>query len=98
VANKEIANTSGGPRSIENFYTESMLRAHFSELDIVSLQSSDRIIEEGPGHSGMSALIELVAVKPVSARMAKMGRGLIAAYARGSFTKLPEIFSRNQLA
>ena len=42
-------------------YTEKMLRDSFGELDILHLASHDEVVDEGPGHRGLSALIDLVA-------------------------------------
>jgi len=55
---------TGGPSQVENLYTVAMLRAAFTGMDIVHLSEHDDVIEEGAGHSGMSALIDLVARKP----------------------------------
>lgn len=62
---EQIAHGTGGPRVVENLYTEAMLRTAFSGLDIRELRSYERVLDEGVGHSGRSALIDLVAVKPV---------------------------------
>lgn len=61
---KQIEYGTGGPPHAENMYTEDLLRAAFADFEIERLESYDREIEEGPGHSGMSALIDLVARKP----------------------------------
>jgi hypothetical protein len=42
-------------------YTESMLRKEFAEMEILQLVEHDGEINEGTGHKGMSALIDLVA-------------------------------------
>jgi hypothetical protein len=49
---------------LENLYTADILRASFSGLEILELEEYEREIDEGPGHSGMSALIDMVARKP----------------------------------
>lgn len=61
---KQLEYGTGGPRVLENLYTEGLLREAFNGMEIVSLRSYDREIDEGDGHSGMSALIDLVARKP----------------------------------
>jgi SAM-dependent methyltransferase len=58
---------TGGPPSRENMYTEGMLRDAFSDCQILHLSSYDAVIEEGVGHSGRSALIDLIARKPEAA-------------------------------
>jgi SAM-dependent methyltransferase len=60
---KQLEYKTGGPPIAENLYTEDMLRAGFAGLDILELRSHDDPIHEGAGHSGMSALIDLVARK-----------------------------------
>lgn len=60
----QLAYRTGGPPFAENMYTEPLLREAFAELDIRHLASHDDIVREGSGHNGMSALIDLVAVKP----------------------------------
>ncbi|WP_300576147.1 cyclopropane-fatty-acyl-phospholipid synthase family protein [Phenylobacterium sp.] len=62
---EQIAYGTGGPRVPENLYTEALLRAAFSDFEIVELSAYDAVIEEGAGHSGQSALIDLVARRPV---------------------------------
>lgn len=52
---------TGGPKRVENLYTEQLLRESIAGLEILHLASHDDLVEEGPGHSGMSALIDLVA-------------------------------------
>ena len=56
---------TGGPPIEENMYSEALLREHFAGLEVLALDSYDKEIDEGVGHSGMSALIDLVARKPV---------------------------------
>jgi len=55
---------TGGPSQAGNLYTEAMLRKEFADMDILRLREHDSVIREGSGHSGMSALIDLVARKP----------------------------------
>lgn len=56
---------TGGPSQVENLYTESLLRTAFSDLTIIELRSYEAEVNEGSGHSGLSALIDLVAQKPL---------------------------------
>lgn len=58
---------TGGPPHAENMYTEDLLRAAFAPLEILHLEAHDSPITEGSGHDGMSALIDLVARKPLAA-------------------------------
>jgi cyclopropane fatty-acyl-phospholipid synthase-like methyltransferase len=60
---RQLEYKTGGPSQVENLYTETMLAKAFSDMDILQLHEHDSIIHEGSGHSGMSALIDLVARK-----------------------------------
>jgi len=64
----QLAHGTGGPRDVENLYTEDMLRAAFDGWSVEHLRSHDDMLDEGAGHRGMSALIDLVVRRPVSAR------------------------------
>jgi len=61
---RQLEYGTGGPPHAENMYTEELLCAAFGDWEILHLQEHDDAIEEGAGHSGMSALIDLVAKKP----------------------------------
>lgn len=54
---------TGGPPLAENMYTQDVLRASFALHEIVELTEYDAEISEGPGHHGMSALIDCVVRK-----------------------------------
>lgn len=60
---EQLAHGTGGPRAVENLYTEDLLRAAFADMEILTLTSYEAEISEGKGHSGRSALIDLVARK-----------------------------------
>ncbi|MBL1435226.1 MAG: methyltransferase domain-containing protein [Rhodobacteraceae bacterium] len=62
---KQLEFGTGGPPLAENLYTEEMLREAFLGFEIVEVRAYEREIDEGAGHSGMSALIDLVARKPL---------------------------------
>ncbi|WP_406645040.1 class I SAM-dependent methyltransferase [Aliisedimentitalea scapharcae] len=61
---KQLEFGTGGPPFGENMYTEDQLRADFSDWEILECRAYEREVQEGRGHSGMSALIDLVAQKP----------------------------------
>ncbi len=61
---EQIGYGTGGPPQSENMYTAAMLREAFAEFDILHLREHDSVLKEGAGHDGMSALVDLVAVKP----------------------------------
>jgi cyclopropane fatty-acyl-phospholipid synthase-like methyltransferase len=60
---RQLEYKTGGPSQAENLYTAELLRSAFAELELVQLSEHDSLIEEGAGHCGMSALIDLVAYK-----------------------------------
>lgn len=60
---RQLHYRTGGPSQAENLYTEALLRSAFDDMEILHLREHDDIISEGAGHSGMSALIDLVARK-----------------------------------
>jgi len=61
---EQIEYGTGGPPRRENMYTHEWLSAQFSGWNILELEGYDAEINEGPGHGGISALIDLVARKP----------------------------------
>jgi 2-polyprenyl-3-methyl-5-hydroxy-6-metoxy-1,4-benzoquinol methylase len=58
---EQLRYATGGPKRVENLYTEPLLRESFAALEILHLTSHDDVVDEGAGHKGMSALIDLVA-------------------------------------
>ncbi len=60
---KQITYGTGGPPFVENMYTEEILQDGFADMEILELKAYERQVDEGRGHSGMSALIDLVARK-----------------------------------
>jgi cyclopropane fatty-acyl-phospholipid synthase-like methyltransferase len=60
---EQLAYKTGGPPTVENMYTEELLRCVFADMKILHLRAHDDAIAEGAGHSGMSALIDMVAEK-----------------------------------
>jgi cyclopropane fatty-acyl-phospholipid synthase-like methyltransferase len=60
---KQLEYRTGGPSNVDNLYTAEDLRRDFGAMEILQLREHDAEISEGPGHSGMSALVDLVARK-----------------------------------
>lgn len=60
---RQLEYKTGGPPVAENMYTEPFLRKAFSDMEIIHLCEHDAEINEGSGHKGMSALIDMVARK-----------------------------------
>lgn len=61
---EQIAFGTGGPPYPENLYTREMLQTRFGDWDILRLEAYEADLDEGPGHSGRSALIDLIARRP----------------------------------
>ncbi len=61
---EQLTYRTGGPPDIDQLYTRPMLEAAFADLEMLHLAEHDSPIEEGAGHRGMSALIDMVARKP----------------------------------
>ena len=61
---KQIEFGTGGPKVVENLYTPEQLRADFPGLGIETLEAYEAEVDEGAGHKGRSALIDLIARKP----------------------------------
>ena len=60
---KQLEYRTGGPSNIDNLYSAEDLQRDFGAMEILQLREHDMEISEGPGHSGMSALVDLVARK-----------------------------------
>lgn len=60
---KQLDYKTGGPGIPEHLYTLDLMREHFSDMHIDVLQEYDAELNEGKGHAGMSALVDLVARK-----------------------------------
>lgn len=61
---KQLQHGTGGPKQIENLYTRELLESAFGDYSDVRITEEERELQEGPGHSGMSAFIGLTARKP----------------------------------
>ena len=61
---KQLEFGTGGPPFVENMYTTDQLRADFEGWEILECRAYEREVQEGRGHSGQSALVDLVARKP----------------------------------
>ena len=59
----QLRHRTGGPSQVENLYTPDMLRGAFADLRILHLEEREEDLHEGAGHSGLSAVIGMVAVK-----------------------------------
>lgn len=55
---------TGGPSEVANLYTPDLLRSAFSGMEILTLSEVETVLDEGPGHSGMSAVVQMLARAP----------------------------------
>jgi SAM-dependent methyltransferase len=63
---RQLDYATGGPKKLEHLYTEDLLRQSVAALDILHLSAHDAALAEGDGHRGMSALVDMVAQKPLA--------------------------------
>ncbi len=59
----QVAYGTGGPPAAENMYTASLLEAAFGGFERLEIDIYEEALDEGTGHDGRSALIDLVAIK-----------------------------------
>ncbi len=60
---KQLEYKTGGPGKLENLYTRELLEKAFADFSSIEVREYDAEIDEGPGHGGLSALIDLVGRK-----------------------------------
>ncbi|MEM9394137.1 MAG: class I SAM-dependent methyltransferase [Pseudomonadota bacterium] len=64
-APRQVEYGTGGPPVAENMYTLPLLEEAFAGFEVLHSADYDAEIDEGPGHSGLSGLIDYVVRKPV---------------------------------
>jgi len=62
---KQLEYKTGGPSLIEHLYTEELILSLAKDFNILELRSYEKELSEGPRHTGMSAIMGLVAQKPI---------------------------------
>ena len=60
---KQLEYKTGGPSLIEHLYTEEMIRELSQDFEMLELQCYEKELSEGARHTGMSALLGMVASK-----------------------------------
>ena len=60
---KQLEYKTGGPSELDRLYTPQMLRDAFGDLSELDIKEYDAEVDEGSGHAGMSALVDLVGRK-----------------------------------
>jgi hypothetical protein len=66
----QLRHRTGGPSDPAQLYTADLLRAAFPALVLLALTEEETTLDEGPGHSGLSSVIGLVAERPEAAQPA----------------------------
>jgi SAM-dependent methyltransferase len=61
---RQLEYRTGGPGIAEHLYTEPMLSEAFAGWRIRHLSRTQRTLQEGSGHAGMSDVVELLAERP----------------------------------
>lgn len=60
---KQLEYGTGGPKQLDHLYTREMLEAEFSGFSKFEIKEYETHMSEGGGHSGMGAVIDLIAWK-----------------------------------
>jgi cyclopropane fatty-acyl-phospholipid synthase-like methyltransferase len=60
---KQLQYGTGGPKQVDQLYSERLLRESFRGFDVLELREYEAELDEGSRHRGMSAVIDLVARK-----------------------------------
>ena len=60
----QLAYGTGGPKHLDHLYTVDELATAFPGFEVLLLEEYDAVLDEGPRHQGMSALVDLVARRP----------------------------------
>ncbi len=60
---EQLTYGTGGPPVADHMLTEEIVTAAFSELEITHLESVERDVIEGSGHTGKAAVLQLIAIK-----------------------------------
>ncbi|MDO5666558.1 MAG: class I SAM-dependent methyltransferase [Alcaligenaceae bacterium] len=60
---RQLEFKTGGPGNVDLLYTIEELEHDFIDMDIIHLEELEREIQEGEAHSGMSAVVQLIARK-----------------------------------
>jgi cyclopropane fatty-acyl-phospholipid synthase-like methyltransferase len=60
---EQLSYKTGGPSQIENLYTRALLAEAFAGFADLKISKHDSMTQEGAGHAGMAALIDLIGHK-----------------------------------
>ena len=68
---EQLRYKTGGPSAVENLYTEAMLAQEFADFADLTIRVHDSMHQEGTGHVGTTALIDLVGRKREAAQASR---------------------------
>lgn len=60
---KQLEYGTGGPKKLDQLYTKELLQEFFGDFKELAIEEYDAEVDEGEGHVGMSALVDLVGRK-----------------------------------
>lgn len=60
----QLKYNTGGPKQLENLYTEPLLRDSFPGFEVLHLGSREEELNEGSRHQGMSAVVDFIGRAP----------------------------------
>jgi cyclopropane fatty-acyl-phospholipid synthase-like methyltransferase len=60
---KQLDYKTGGPSDVKRLYTRELLEEAFGDFSALDISEHDSVIQEGRGHAGISALIDLIGRK-----------------------------------
>ena len=60
----QFRHNTGAPTDVAHLYTAGLLRHAFAGFEILHLEEIETVLGEGPGHSGPSSVIGMVARRP----------------------------------
>lgn len=61
---RQMANSSGGPKIEEQLWSVPLILAAYPGWQVIRAQEYDAVLDEGPGHSGPAALVDVIVRKP----------------------------------
>lgn len=60
---KQLEYGTGGPKKLDQLYTKELLLEFFGDFKELAIEEYDAEVDEGEGHVGMSALVDLIGRK-----------------------------------
>jgi hypothetical protein len=60
---EQLKHGTGGPKTVDLLPTLAELRSELAPLELVHAEERERMVHEGKGHDGLSAVVQVVAVR-----------------------------------